>query len=138
MDRVVLNMNVNIFCKNIHLFLSTILCLQCGGIVCVLYRQSAGGSILRLQLQQSKIKAVDTSLGFYALLQFVDLTSNQMISLPDSVFNQKKKLEQLPLNNNIIFKLSNPTLEGLRTHIILTLRKNFRVEVSFNILSSLK
>ena len=94
--------------------------------------------IQRLQLQENKIKAVDAALGFYAQLQFVDLSSNQLISLPDRGFNQQKRLIELRLNNNKIFKLSNLTLSGLKTLNILSLRNNFLEELSSQIFSSLK
>ena len=94
--------------------------------------------IQRLQLQENKIRAVDAALGFYAHLQYVDLSSNQLISLPDRGFSQQKKLIELRLNNNKIFRLSNLTLEGLKTLNILSLRKNFIEEVSSNIFLGLK
>ena len=35
--------------------------------------------IRRLQLQRNNIRAVDAALGFYAQLQYVDLSNNQLI-----------------------------------------------------------
>ena len=81
--------------------------------------------IQRLQLQHNNIRAVDAALGFYAQLQYVDLSHNQLISLPDRGFLQQKKLLELRLTNNKIFNVSNGTFDGLKTVTILSLRKNF-------------
>ena len=39
--------------------------------------------VQRLQLQDNNIRAVDAALGFYARLRYVDLSHNQLISLPE-------------------------------------------------------
>ena len=93
--------------------------------------------IQRLQLQHNNIRAVDAALGFYAQLQYVDLSHNQLISLPDRGFIQQKKLIELRLSNNKIFRVTNSTFDGLKTVTILSLRKNFLEELSSKVFSSL-
>ena len=93
--------------------------------------------IQRLQLQQNNIRAVDAALGFYAQLQYIDLSNNQLISLPDRGFIQQKKLIELRLTNNKIFKVSNSTFDGLKTVTILSLRKNFLEQLTGSSFSSL-
>ena len=70
--------------------------------------------IQRLQLQHNNIQAVDAALGFYAQLQYVDLSHNQLISLPDRGFIQQKKLVELDLSKNKIVKVLNGTFDGLK------------------------
>jgi len=93
--------------------------------------------IQRLQLQNNNIRAVDAALGFYAQLQYVDLSNNKLISLPDRGFLQQKKLIELRLSNNKIFKVSNSTFDGLKTVTILSLRKNFIEELHESVFASL-
>merc|ERR1740123_2402130 len=93
--------------------------------------------IQRLQLQNNNIRAVDAALGFYAQLRYVDLSHNQLISLPDRGFIQQKKLIELRLSNNKIFKVTNSTFDGLKTVTILSLRKNFLEELSGSAFSGL-
>ena len=93
--------------------------------------------IQRLQLQHNNIRTVDAALGFYAQLQYVDLSHNQLISLPDRGFIQQKKLVELRLSNNKIFKVSNGTFTGLKTLTILSLRKNFLEELLSSVFSDL-
>jgi len=80
---------------------------------------------------------VDAALGFYAQLQYVDLSHNQLISLPDRGFIQQKKLVELRLTNNKIFKVSNGTFDGLKTITILSLRKNFIEELGASVFTDL-
>ena len=83
------------------------------------------------------LRAVDAALGFYAQLRYVDLSHNQLISLPDRGFIQQKKLIELRLSNNKIFKVTNSTFDGLKTVTILSLRKNFLEELSGSAFSGL-
>ena len=48
-------------------------------------------------------------------------------------FIRQKKLIELRLSNNKIFKVTNSTFDGLKTVTILSLRKNF-LEAGLNIL----
>ena len=93
--------------------------------------------IQRLQLQHNNIRAVDAALGFYAQLQYIDLSSNHLISLPDRGFSQQKKLIELRLTNNKIFKVKKSTFDGLKTVTILSLRKNFLEELTGSVFASL-
>ena len=93
--------------------------------------------IQRLHLQHNNIRTVDAALGFYAHLHYVDLSNNQLISLPDRGFIQQKKLRELRLSHNKIFNISNGTFAGLRTLNILSLRKNFLEVLQKRVFTSL-
>ena len=65
--------------------------------------------IQRLQLQRNNIRAVDAALGFYAQLQYLDMSNNQLISLPDrngwllctiAVMTEKAKKTLLIINHD--------------------------------------
>ena len=57
--------------------------------------------------------------------------------MPDRGFIQQKKLIELRLSNNKIFRVTNSTFDGLKTVTILSLRKNFLEELSSRVFSSL-
>ena len=57
--------------------------------------------------------------------------------MPDRGFIQQKKLIELRLSNNKIFRVTNSTFDGLKTVTILSLRKNFLEELSSLVFSSL-
>ena len=59
-------------------------------------------------------------------------------TLVPTCFSEQKKLLDLRLNNNKIFKLSNVTFDGLKTLTILSLRKEFIEEMSSSNFLSLK
>lgn len=87
-------------------------------------------SIQRLHLQNNKIKAVDAALGFYGQLHHVDLSYNELLSVPDRAFKSQRRLVELRLLSNKISKLSNATFDGLKSLRILSLRKNFLEELA--------
>ena len=99
--------------------------MSCAGAGLEVLPITLNPGIQRLQLQHNSIRAVDAALGFYAQLQYADLSHNQLISLPDRGFSRQKKLIELRLSNNKIFKVTNSTFAGLKTVTILSLRKNF-------------
>ena len=93
---------------------------------------------------------------FTCFSRYVDLSHNQLISLPDRGFIQQKKLVELRLTNNKIFKVrkitfveqqtniinidsqvSNGTFDGLKTITILSLRKNFIEELGASVFTDL-
>ena len=57
--------------------------------------------------------------------------------MPDRGFIQQKKLIELRLSNNKIFRVTNSTFDGLKTLTILSLRKNFLEDLSPLVFSSL-
>ena len=49
--------------------------------------------IQRLQLQHNNIRAVDAALGFYAQLQYVDISHNQLIRSDQLFYTIKTQLQ---------------------------------------------
>ena len=111
--------------------------MSCAGAGLEVLPITLNPGIQRLQLQHNSIRAVDAALGFYAQLQYADLSHNQLISLPDRGFSRQKRLIELRLSNNKIFKVTNSTFAGLKTVTILSLRKNFVEELSGRVFAGL-
>ena len=63
--------------------------------------------IQRLQLRHNSIRAVDAALGFYGQLQFLDLSHNELVAVPDRGFRVQARLVELRLADN---KLSQVTI----------------------------
>lgn len=87
-------------------------------------------SIQRLVLRNNKIKTIDSTFQFYGELQYVDLSSNHMVSIPTKSFDNQKKLQELHLNKNKISAVNNKTFQGLKSLTVLNLRENFLEELT--------
>ena len=75
---------------------------------------------------------------FCKLSTFLHIISKNRVRISDDRgFIQQKKLIELRLSNNKIFKVTNSTFDGLKTVTILSLRKNFIEELSAKVFSSL-
>lgn len=94
-------------------------------------------SIQRLIITYNKIKTIDSSIQFYAELNFLDLSNNHLFNIPARTFSYQKKLQELYLNNNKIGSISNRTFAGLSTLTVLNLRENFLNELNAGIFSTL-
>ena len=79
---------------------------------------------------------MDAALGFYGQLHHVDLSYNELLSVPDRAFKSQRRLVELRLLSNKISKLSNATLDGLQALRILSLRKNFLEELTGGLFAS--
>jgi hypothetical protein len=60
----------------------------------------------------------------------VDLSYNELLSVPDRAFKSQRRLVELRLLSNKISKLGNATFDGLKALRILSLRKNFLEELT--------
>lgn len=87
-------------------------------------------SIRRLIITDNKIKTIDSSIQFYAELQHLDLSSNQLLSIPARTFHYQRKLQELHLHNNKIGMLTNRTFAGLPAVTMLNLRTNLIGELA--------
>ncbi|XP_050336389.1 insulin-like growth factor-binding protein complex acid labile subunit [Bactrocera neohumeralis] len=85
--------------------------------------------IQRLVIQSNKIKTIDSSLQFYAELLFLDLSYNDLVTLPMRTFQFQRKLQELHLNHNKIGQISNMTFVGLAALTVLNLRGNLLAEL---------
>ncbi|XP_017489520.1 PREDICTED: chondroadherin-like protein [Rhagoletis zephyria] len=85
--------------------------------------------IQRLVIQSNKIKTIDSSLQFYAELLFLDLSYNDLVTLPQRTFQFQRKLQELHLNHNKIGQISNMTFVGLTVLTVLNLRGNLLAEL---------
>ncbi|XP_067643704.1 leucine-rich repeat-containing protein 15 [Eurosta solidaginis] len=83
----------------------------------------------RLVIQSNKIKTIDSSLQFYAELLFLDLSYNELVTLPMRTFQFQRKLQELHLNHNKIGQISNMTFVGLGALTVLNLRGNLLAEL---------
>lgn len=81
-------------------------------------------SIKRLIIQNNKIRTIDSSIQFYAELEFLDLSSNHLLTIPANTFHYQRKLQELHLNRNKIGTFTNQTFVGLATLTSLNLREN--------------
>ena len=89
---------------------------------------SLNPSIHSLILRYNQFHSVDASFNFYPELEVVDLSHNQLVSVPDRAFKSQGRLRDLRLNNNKISQLRHLTFAGLRSLESLDLRHNL-VEV---------
>ncbi|XP_050439460.1 insulin-like growth factor-binding protein complex acid labile subunit [Adelges cooleyi] len=82
-------------------------------------------SIQRLVLMHNRIKIVDASFQFYGALQYVDISHNHLVNIPNKGFEAQEKLIELHLNHNKISSINNKTFIGLVSLTILNLRGNY-------------
>lgn len=81
-------------------------------------------SIERLVIKNNKIRTIDSSIHFYTQLTLIDLSYNQLFTIPEKTFQYQRKLQQLHLNHNKIGNISNRTFIGLSELAVLNLRGN--------------
>uniref|UniRef100_A0A1I8MD81 Uncharacterized protein n=1 Tax=Musca domestica TaxID=7370 RepID=A0A1I8MD81_MUSDO len=86
-------------------------------------------SIQRLVIKNNKIKTIDSSIQFYAELTFLDLSYNDLVTIPQRTFAFQRKLQELHLNHNKIGQINNKTLMGLSAVTILNIRGNLLAEL---------
>ncbi|XP_022913551.1 leucine-rich repeat and immunoglobulin-like domain-containing nogo receptor-interacting protein 2 isoform X2 [Onthophagus taurus] len=86
-------------------------------------------AIQRLVLKNNKIKTVDAALHFYRDLQYLDLSNNHLVSIPQGSFKDQEKLQELHLNKNKLSVVNNRTFTGLKSLTVLNLRENFLDEL---------
>lgn len=86
-------------------------------------------SIQRLIIKNNKIKTIDSSIQFYAELTFLDLSYNDLVTIPQKTFAFQRKLQELHLNHNKIGQINNKTLMGLSAVTVLNLRGNLLAEL---------
>lgn len=94
-------------------------------------------SIQRLQIKNNKIKTIDSSMQFYADLNFLDLSFNHLFTIPPRTFSYQKKLQELHLNHNKVGTITNKTFMGLSSLTVLNLRGNFLDELTKGVFSTL-
>jgi Leucine-rich repeat (LRR) protein len=85
---------------------------------------SLNPSIHSLILRYNQFHTVDASFNFYPELELVDLSHNQLVSVPDRAFKAQGRLRDLRLHNNQLSQLSATTFVGLRQLESLDLRHN--------------
>jgi Leucine-rich repeat (LRR) protein len=85
---------------------------------------SLNPSIHSLILRYNQFHTVDASFNFYPELELVDLSHNQLVSIPDRAFKAQGRLRDLRLHNNQLSQLSATTFAGLRQLASLDLRHN--------------
>ena len=56
--------------------------------------------LLKLILKYNNFHSVDASFKFYPELELVDLSSNQLVSIPDRSFSSQRRLVELVLEHN--------------------------------------
>lgn len=94
-------------------------------------------SIQRLQIKNNKIKTIDSSMQFYADLNYLDLSFNHLFNIPPRTFSYQKKLKELHLNHNKVGTITNKTFIGLQSLTVLNLRDNFLDELTKGVFSTL-
>lgn len=92
-------------------------------------------SIQRLVIKNNKLKTIDSSMQFYSQLMFLDLSYNDMVSIPERSFAYHAKLQQLHLDHNKIGQVTNKTFTGLSTISVLNLRGNLIAELEYRTFS---
>ncbi len=85
---------------------------------------SLNPSIHSLILRYNQFRTVDASFNFYPELELVDLSHNQLVSVPDRAFKAQGRLRDLRLHNNQLSQLSATTFAGLRQLESLDVRHN--------------
>lgn len=94
-------------------------------------------AIQRLVLKYNRIKTVAAALQFYSGLQYLDLSYNHLVSIPQKSFEAQKELVELHLNHNKISSISNRTFDGLVKLKVLSLRGNFLEDLPDKLFSAL-
>ncbi|KAH8408055.1 hypothetical protein KR222_002616 [Zaprionus bogoriensis] len=92
-------------------------------------------SIQRLVIKNNKLKTIDSSMQFYTQLTFLDLSFNDMVSIPERSFAYHVKLQELHLDHNKIGQVTNKTFTGLTTISVLNLRGNLIAELEYRTFS---
>ncbi|XP_055532977.1 leucine-rich repeats and immunoglobulin-like domains protein 1 [Wyeomyia smithii] len=94
-------------------------------------------AIQRLVIKFNQIKAIDSSIQFYADLTMLDLSYNHLLGVPERIFTYQRRLLQLHLNNNKVGTITNKTFHGLEELRVLNLRGNFITELTAGMFKSL-
>ena len=81
-------------------------------------------SMKTLILKHNNFHSVDASFQFYQELEYVDLSSNHLVSIPDRSFSNQRKLLELIISGNKISKLGEKTFDGLSSLEVLNLADN--------------
>jgi len=95
-------------------------------------------SIKTLILKYNNFHSVDASFNFYPDLELVDLSSNQLVSIPDRSFSSQRRLKELRIENNKISSLNEKTFTGLSKLQVLNLGHNLIDKLSNRVLKPLK
>ena len=69
--------------------------------------------ISTLILRHNDFHSVDASLNFYPELLLLDLSDNELVSIPDRAFISQRQLIELKLKSNKISELTEKTFSGL-------------------------
>ena len=81
-------------------------------------------SITKLILKYNNFHSVDASFNFYPELELVDLSSNELVSIPPRSFSSQRKLKELRMETNKISQLGEKTFSGLGRLEVLNLGHN--------------
>ena len=81
-------------------------------------------SITKLILKYNNFHSVDASFNFYPELELVDLSSNELVSIPARSFSSQRKLKELRMESNKISQLGEKTFSGLGKLEVLNLAHN--------------
>ena len=81
-------------------------------------------SIKTLILKYNNFHSVDASFNFYPELELVDLSSNELVSIPARSFSSQRKLKELRMETNKISQLGEKTFSGLGRLEVLNLAHN--------------
>jgi len=81
-------------------------------------------SITKLILKYNNFHSVDASFNFYPELELVDLSSNELVSIPARSFSSQRKLKELRIESNKISQLGEKTFSGLGKLEVLNLAHN--------------
>lgn len=92
-------------------------------------------AIQRLVIKNNKLKTIDSSMQFYTQLTFLELSFNDMVTIPELSFKYHAKLQELHLDHNKIGQVSNKTFQGLSTISVLNLRGNLIAELEYRTFS---
>ena len=95
-------------------------------------------SIKTLILKYNDFHSVDASFHFYPELMLVDLSSNELVSVPDRAFASQRRLQELRLGGNKISELTEKTFSGLSKLESLDLSHNFLERLENRVFKPLK
>ena len=95
-------------------------------------------SIKTLILKYNDFHSVDASFHFYPELTLVDLSSNQLVSVPSRAFASQRRLQELRLGGNKISELTEKTFQGLSRLESLDLSHNFIERLDNRVFKPLK